>query len=71
MVKGEPTRVSFGDAASGKLTANKDVTQTVEIVESWRDKKVKAIERLKALHKDVQQNYRVPSYQKSLRRGGQ
>jgi ATP-dependent RNA helicase DDX5/DBP2 len=52
LVQGEPTRVSFGDAASGKLTANKDVTQTIEIVESWRDKKVKAIERLKALHKD-------------------
>ena len=53
LVKGEPTRVSFGDAASGKLTANKDVTQTIEIVESWRDKKTKAIERLKELHKDT------------------
>ena len=52
LVSGEPTRVSFGDAASGKLTANKDVTQTIEIVDSWRDKKTKAIERLKALHKD-------------------
>ena len=70
--KGEPTRVSFGDAASGKLTANKDVTQTVEIVESWRDKKVKAIERLKALHKmQFSEDHRVPSYQESLRRGGQ
>ena len=37
-----------------KLTANKDVTQTMEIVESVGEK-VKAIERLKALHKDVRQ----------------
>ena len=52
LIPSEATRVSFGDAGSGKLTANKDVTQTIEIVSNWRDKKEKSLEFLKALHAD-------------------
>ena len=47
--RGEPARVVFGDAASGKLVANKDIAQTLDICDVAA-KKVKARALLESLH---------------------
>ena len=47
--RGEPARVVFGDAASGKLVANKDIAQTLDICDV-STKKVKARALLESLH---------------------